>query len=85
MLFGKPVWSGCGKGQVWPGLVVWVLIRSQELSTVPRGTTYWCHVTALRDESFGQNEAILLGFPCKYGAVGEGSKPVAPVAPALAT
>lgn len=38
---------------------------------------------ALRDEDFGQHEAILLGFPRNYGAVGEGSKPVAPVAPAI--
>jgi hypothetical protein len=31
---------------------------------------------ALRDEDFGKDEAILLRFPRKYGAVGEGSKPV---------
>jgi hypothetical protein len=29
--------------------------------------------------SLGQDEAICLGFPRKYGAVGEGSNPVAPV------
>jgi hypothetical protein len=34
---------------------------------------------ALRYKNIGQNEAILFGFPRKYGAVGEGSKPVAPV------
>jgi hypothetical protein len=38
---------------------------------------------ALRDEDFGKNEAILLRFPRKYGAVGEGSKPVAPVLVAI--
>ena len=34
---------------------------------------------ALRDEDFRKDEAILFRFPRKYGAVGEGSKPVAPV------
>jgi len=30
-------------------------------------------------ENFGQNEVVLLGFPRENNAVGEGSKPVAPV------
>jgi hypothetical protein len=38
---------------------------------------------ALCNENFGQHKAILLGFARQYGAVGEGSKPVALVEPTI--